>query len=118
VTSVEPELWVADRTRAVPRHAVLRNFRRLRTPSKPPRERSALRLSLVDGEEITRGLAAGDSLRSIAAGRDRSPSTIRTLAIACVLARGTGVRRSPRYPPPLASDRPLLAGPEAKCARI
>jgi len=40
------------------------------------RERSDLRLSLEEREEISRGLAAGLSIRSIAAGLERSPSTI------------------------------------------
>jgi IS30 family transposase len=40
------------------------------------RERSELRLSLEEREEISRGLAAGLSIRSIAAGLERSPSTI------------------------------------------
>lgn len=41
------------------------------------RERSELRLSLAEREEISRGLAAGLSLRAIAAGLGRSPSTVR-----------------------------------------
>ncbi|MGY2703307.1 IS30 family transposase [Nocardioides sp. HB32] len=41
-----------------------------------PRHRAAGRLSLEEREEISRGLAAGLSLRAIAAGLDRSPSTI------------------------------------------
>jgi IS30 family transposase len=45
-----------------------------RRPS--PRERSALRLSLAEREEISRGLAAGWSLRAIAAGLGRSASTV------------------------------------------
>ncbi len=45
-----------------------------RRPS--PRERSRLRLSLAEREEISPGLAAGWSLRAIAAGLGRSPSTV------------------------------------------
>jgi IS30 family transposase len=41
-----------------------------------PRRRSPGRLSLLDREEISRGLAAGLSLRTIAAGLGRAPSTI------------------------------------------
>ena len=41
-----------------------------------PRRRSPGRLSLAEREEISRGLAAGLSLRSIAAGLGRAPSTI------------------------------------------
>jgi len=40
------------------------------------RERSRLRLSLVDREEISRGLAAGRSIRAIAEELGRSPSTV------------------------------------------
>ncbi len=44
----------------------------------PPRRvhRSALRLSLGEREEISRGLIAGRSLRAIAAGLGRAPSTV------------------------------------------
>src|SRR5215203_1665812 len=38
--------------------------------------RSAWRLSAAEREEISRGLSAGASLRSIAAGLGRSPSTV------------------------------------------
>jgi IS30 family transposase len=41
-----------------------------------PRRRWELRLSLAEREEISRGLAADRSLRSIAAGLGRAPSTI------------------------------------------
>jgi IS30 family transposase len=40
------------------------------------KERSPLRLSLSDREELSRGLVAGDSLRAIAARLRRAPSTI------------------------------------------
>ncbi len=40
------------------------------------KERSALRLSLGDREELSRGLVAGDSLRTIATRLGRAPSTI------------------------------------------
>lgn len=46
-----------------------------RRPS--PRERSEKRLSLAEREEISRSLAAGVSLRSIADGLGRAPSTNR-----------------------------------------
>jgi IS30 family transposase len=41
-----------------------------------PRQRSELRLSLEEREEISRGLAAGDSIRAIAEFLGRSPSTV------------------------------------------
>ena len=43
-------------------------------PTAP--ERSELRLSLAEREEISRGVAAGRSIRAVAAGLERSPSTI------------------------------------------
>ena len=41
-----------------------------------PRRRSGLSLSLSEREEISRGIAVGHSMRSIASSLDRSPSTI------------------------------------------
>jgi transposase, IS30 family len=41
-----------------------------------PRRRSELRLSLDEREEISRGLAAGESLRAIASRLGRAPSTV------------------------------------------
>src|SRR5688572_30945627 len=40
------------------------------------KERSALRLSLAEREELSRGLVAGDSLRTIATRLGRAPSTV------------------------------------------
>jgi len=42
----------------------------------PPRRRSRLALSLAEREEISRGVVAGDSLRSIAASLGRAASTV------------------------------------------
>ena len=42
----------------------------------PPRGRSRLSLTLAEREEISRGLVAGNSIRSIAASLGRAPSTI------------------------------------------
>ena len=42
----------------------------------PPRQRSRLALTLVEREEISRGLACGLSLRAVAARLGRAPSTI------------------------------------------
>ena len=49
---------------------------RVRRPVVPEPARSRLRLSLHEREEISRGLAAGESRRSIAQRLGRSPSTI------------------------------------------
>src|ERR1700692_222703 len=60
------------------------------------RERSELRLSLREREEISRGLAAGLSIRAIAAGLERSPSTV------CREVNANGGRRTYRA---LQADR-------------
>jgi IS30 family transposase len=61
-----------------------------------PRERSELRLSLGEREEISRGLAAGWSIRAIAAELGRSPSTL------CREVNANGGRRRYRA---LVADR-------------
>ncbi|MFP5322363.1 MAG: IS30 family transposase [Acidimicrobiia bacterium] len=58
------------------RWAVARAIRRAKRPAPPERKRSPLRLSLEEREEISRGLAAGESFRTIAARIDRQPSTV------------------------------------------
>jgi IS30 family transposase len=55
---------------------VLDHLARLRRPAAPEPVRSTLRLSVTEREEISRGLAGGESLRSIARRLARSPSTI------------------------------------------
>ena len=60
----------------------------LRRPVVPERMRSALRLSSREREEISRGLAGGESRRSIARRLGRSPSTISR-----EVTRHGGVRR-------------------------
>ena len=80
------------------------------------RRRSELRLSLAEREEISRGLAAGDSLRQIAADLERSPSTV------CREVHANGGRRGYRA---LAADkaawrrarRPKMAK-LARCRRL
>ena len=42
----------------------------------PERCRSALALTLAEQEEVSRAMVAGESMRSVAAGLSRSPSTI------------------------------------------
>jgi IS30 family transposase len=63
-------------------------IRVLRRPPVPVRRRSPLRLSLSEREEISRGLAGGESRRSIARRLGRSPSTISR-----EVTRHGGVRR-------------------------
>jgi IS30 family transposase len=61
---------------------------RSRRPAVPEPVRSPLRLSLTEREEVSRGLAGGESRRSIARRLGRSPSTISREVL-----RNGGVRR-------------------------
>ena len=63
-------------------------LRVLRRPPVPERKRSVLQLSLAEREETSRGLAGGESRRSIARRLGRSPSTISR-----EVTRNGGVRR-------------------------
>ena len=64
----------------------------------PPRRRSPLALSLAEREEISRGLVAGRSMRSIAATLGRAASTVsREVRRNC--ARHDGGYRAPGRPP-------------------
>jgi IS30 family transposase len=58
------------------RHAIRRAVVALYRPAKREPQRSPLRLSLAEREEISRGLAAGQSVRAIARGVGRSASTV------------------------------------------
>ena len=79
--------WRIQQETGLSRFQVLRAVRRLaKRPVVVPR--SPLRLSLDEREEISRGLVAGESLRSIAGRLGRSPSTVSR-----EVARHGGVRR-------------------------
>ena len=58
------------------RYAIRRAVVALRRAAVRPRTRNLLRLSLIEREEISRGLVSGLSVRAIAGQLDRSPSTI------------------------------------------
>lgn len=90
-----------------------------------PRRRRCGRLSLEDREEISRGLAAGRSLRAIAAGMGRAPSTI-SREVAGNGGRGYRATRSDRLaweratrpkPCKLAANVALAGIVEAKLRR-
>jgi IS30 family transposase len=79
---------------------------------RPPRVRcrSGRQLSLAEREEISRGLAGGASLRSIAAGLGRASSTV------CREVARNGGRR--RYRAAVAEDRAWVRGRRPKQARL
>jgi Helix-turn-helix domain/Homeodomain-like domain len=74
------------------------------------RQRSALRLSLIEREEIRAGIAAGDSFRAIARRLGGAPSTIgREVG---------GVRGRNRYRATSAVDRACLRAARPKPAKL
>jgi len=100
-------------------HLVSAGFRR----PVPGPEWSSLRLSLTEREEISRGLAAGESMRRIAVRLGRAPSTVsREVASndGRHKYRATTAHRTSRYrarrpkPAKLASDQRLQAVVEEK----
>jgi IS30 family transposase len=58
------------------RHAIRRAVVALYRPARREPQRSPLRLSLAEREEISRGFAAGESVRAIARSLRRAPSTV------------------------------------------
>src|SRR5437773_1421249 len=69
-------VWRLHREISRSRHAIRRAVIALQRPARQEPKRSPLRLSLAEREEISRGLAAGESLRGIASGLGRAPSTV------------------------------------------
>ena len=69
-------VWPRSRPLGLPTGTVRAYLARCGGIRPAPRTRSIFRLALAEREEISRGLAAGLSLRAIAAGLGRSPSTI------------------------------------------
>ena len=105
------------------RYAVAKHLRLMRQPLAPERVRSPLRLSLREREEISRGLAGGESLRAIAARLGRSSSTVcREVAVnggrrryrACRADKAAGRRMRRPKPSKLAACARLRSAVEAK----
>ena len=69
-------VWRLHREINRSRFAIRRAVIALQRPARREPKRSPLRLSLAEREEISRGLAAGESLRGIASGLGRAPSTV------------------------------------------
>ena len=69
-------VWRLHREISRSRYAIRRAVIALQRPARREPKRSPLRLSLAEREEICRGLAAGRSLRGIASGLGRAPSTV------------------------------------------
>jgi IS30 family transposase len=89
-------------------HGSIRTFMVANTGRRPrPVGNSELRLSLPEREEISRGLAAGLSLRAIAAGMGRAPSPV------CREVNANGGRRAYRA---LSADRGARRPKVAKLA--
>ena len=82
----------------------------LRRVPPPPPKRSPLRLSLAEREEISRGLAGGESLRSIARRLGRAPSTVSR-----EVAANGGARR---YRACVADRRAVRAMRRPKAAKL
>ena len=93
-----------------------RNINYLARRPRPEPKRSPLRLSLAEREEISRGVAAGDSLRAIAKRLRRSPSTVSREIAAnggccryrAVVADRAALRRARRPKPAKLAMRPEL----------
>jgi len=76
LVAVGAPAWVLHQEIGKSRWAIRRYVNRLARPAPRERTRSPLRLSLVEREEISRGLAGGESFRSIGRRLGRAPSTI------------------------------------------
>jgi IS30 family transposase len=108
-------------------HRTVWNYiRQLRRPPVPGPKRSPLRLSLQEREEISRGLAGGESLRAIAQRLGRASSTIvrevsanggRRRYRACTAEKAAGQRMRRPKPSKLVSCPRLRAAVEGKLER-
>ena len=90
-----------------PARSICEHVERLRRCPPWVRQRAVRQLSLVEREEISRGLAKG---RSVAAGLGRAPSTV------CREVARNGGRR--RYRAARAEDRAWVRGRRPKAAKL
>src|SRR5438132_10732949 len=105
-------VWRLHREINRSRYAIRRAVIALQRPARREPKRSPLRLSLAEREEISRGLAAGRSLRGIASGLGRAPSTVcREVAANGGAGAVPGVCRGPAGPSPGAPSQAGQAGP-------
>ena len=101
-------VWMLHQEINRSRYAIRRAVIALARPARREPKRSPLRLSLAEREEISRGLAAGESLRAIAARLGRAPSTMsrevaaqrRPAPVSGVSRRTGGALRRLRRPKP------------------
>src|SRR2546429_1729141 len=108
-------VWRLHREISRSRFAIRRAVIALQRPARREPKRSPLRLSLAEREEISRGLAAGRSLRGIASGLGRAPSTVcREVAANGGARPGPGGGRVPGGPLPGPRPRPGRARPRAR----
>src|SRR2546430_3432156 len=105
-------VWRLHREINRSRYAIRRAVIALQRPARREPERSPLRLSLAEREEISRGLAAGRSLRGIASGLGRAPSTVcREVAANGGGGPGPGGGAAPAGPPPARPPPPPPPAP-------
>jgi len=93
-----------------PARTISEQVERLRRRPPRVRQRAVRHLSVLEREEISRGLAQGRSLRSVAAGLGRPPSTV------CREVARNGGRR--RYRASRAEDRAWVRGRRPKAAKL